>query len=99
MMTCVNRNCGAPMGSLSDGRLFHFEILSISVAANDDHKTDRDEIPSRDTVQFWLCGKCAETMTLAMKPIGGLHLLPSYEASENRMEPPERFHELLGLVS
>ena len=94
MMFCVNQNCGAPMGSLVDGRLFHFEILSICVSANDELKKDGDEIPNRNTMQFWLCGQCAETMTVAMKPIGGLHLLPLERDREPPIELSERFHEL-----
>jgi hypothetical protein len=64
------------MASLSEGRLFHFEILSISAAANDDDTKSWDETPIREAIQFWLCGACSLSMTLKMLAIGGLHLLP-----------------------
>jgi len=85
MMTCVNRNCCKPMDSLSVGRLFHFEILSISVAADDCNKEDWDEVPHRETVQFWLCGSCSSSMTLQLKPIGGVHLLPRQTVPDSEM--------------
>src|SRR6202040_2277723 len=50
MMSCVNRNCNRPMAHFSEGRLFHFEILSISVTADDDKKRDFDEVPHREGV-------------------------------------------------
>ncbi len=77
MMTCVNRNCNQPMASFTEGRLFHFEILSISVSADDRCTTPEiDEIPRRAGFQFWLCGCCASTMTLSIEPVGGLQLVP-----------------------
>jgi hypothetical protein len=76
MMSCVNRNCSRPLESFSEGRLFHFEILSISVAVDDSEKRDFDEVPRREGIHFWLCGSCAAQMTLVLEPIGGLQLVP-----------------------
>ena len=33
---CVNEGCNRPLHSFSEGRLFQFEVVSISVAASDD---------------------------------------------------------------
>jgi hypothetical protein len=76
LLHCVNRDCQRPLDSFSDGRLFHFDIVSISVPAVDEDRSEFDEIPKRKTVQFWLCGPCSETMTLALEPLDGLHLVP-----------------------
>ncbi len=76
MMSCVNRKCNRPMAHFSEGRLFHFEILSISVTADDGKKRDFDEVPHREGVHFWLCDCCASAMTLVLEPVGGLRLVP-----------------------
>jgi hypothetical protein len=73
---CVNPNCYAPLHSFSEGRLFQFEIVSISVAASDDTTAPFDEKPERQAAQFWLCGQCASNMTLLLEPVKGLRLVP-----------------------
>lgn len=96
-MCCVNRNCDRPLATFSEGRLFHFEIASISVTADDRHKRAGDEIPNRVTVQYWLCGPCSASMTLTMEPLGGLQLVPwEVAANETVATPVEQFRELLG---
>jgi hypothetical protein len=97
MMSCVNRDCSRPLASFSDGRLFHFEILSISVSADDNKRESFDEVPHRAGVQFWLCGSCSATMTLAMEPVGGLRLVPLEQSMGRMMESSgATFHELQG---
>ena len=73
---CVNPNCYAPLHSYSEGRLFQFEVISISIAASDDNRQPFDEKPARQTTHFWLCGRCADTMTLALEPLRGLKVVP-----------------------
>jgi hypothetical protein len=97
MMSCVNRECSRPLSSFSDGRLYHFEILSISVSADDNKREDFDEVPHRSGVQFWLCGDCCETMTLVMEPVGGLRLVPLEQSVGRMMESSGvAFHDLQG---
>jgi len=76
MARCINENCNLPLHSLSEGRLFQFEIVSISLAANDEAIAPFDEKPRRETVHFWLCGSCASTLTLVLEPVRGLKLVP-----------------------
>jgi len=76
MARCINENCNLPLHSLSEGRLFQFEIISISLAANDEAAAPFDEKPLRETVHFWLCGSCASTLTLVLEPVRGLKLVP-----------------------
>jgi hypothetical protein len=73
---CVNPNCYAPLHSYSEGRLFQFEVVSISIAASDDTSQPFDEKPERQTAHFWLCGRCADSMTLALEPLRGLKVIP-----------------------
>ena len=84
---CVNPNCYTPLHSFSEGRLFQFEIVSISVSASDDTTAPFDEKPERQTAQFWLCGQCASNMTLLLEPIRGLRLVPLELGSEANKNP------------
>src|SRR5436190_4565448 len=73
---CTNPICCAPLHSFSEGRLFQFEVVSISVAASDDTTAPFDEKPERQTAHFWLCGRCADSMTLCLDPARGLRVIP-----------------------
>jgi hypothetical protein len=89
---CINPDCCAPLHSFSEGRLYQFEIVSISITANDSAATWFDEKPERQAVHYWLCGRCARTMNLRLEPLRGLQvvpLLPGQEASEAGEEAAE----------
>jgi hypothetical protein len=73
---CVNPGCGAQLHSFAEGRLFQFEVVSISVSATDDLGAPFDEEPKSQTAQFWLCGRCAASMRLTLEPINGLKIVP-----------------------
>ncbi|HEX6504172.1 MAG TPA: hypothetical protein VF011_13095 [Terriglobales bacterium] len=73
---CANPGCSRTITSLAEGRLFQFEITSISISAVDENANQFDETPQRETVHFWLCSECASTMTLTLEPLGGLRVLP-----------------------
>lgn len=77
---CVNDSCNRPLHSFSEGRLFQFEVVSISLAASDENSAPFDEKPQRETVHFWLCGRCASSYTLVLEPAKGLKLLSVDEA-------------------
>ncbi|SRR5579884_147843 len=72
---CVNPNCGAQLHSFAEGRLFQFEVISISVSASE-VGGPFDEQPNSQSAQFWLCGRCAATMSLVLEPINGLKIIP-----------------------
>ena len=81
---CANPSCCAPLHSFAEGRLFQFEIVSISIAASDDTAAPFDEKPERQTAQFWLCGRCGSSMSLMLDPQRGLRLVPvSSNGAEN----------------
>lgn len=71
---CVNPTCYVPLQAFCEGRLFQFEVVSISISAADDNF---DEKPERQTAHFWLCGRCANEMTLVLEPRRGLTLVPT----------------------
>jgi len=84
------------LSSLSEGRLFQFEIVSISVSATDDSEQDFDETPSKETAHFWLCGECATTMALTLEPVNGLRLVPLELATPEKARPlplPRELHD------
>ena len=73
---CVNPNCGVPLHSFADGRLFQFEVVSISISASDESSEPFDERPSTQTAQFWLCQHCATNFRLVLDPASGLKIQP-----------------------
>ena len=83
---CANRDCSRRMQTYVEGRLFQFEVVSISLAANDEALAPFDEKPERETVLFWLCGACAPHFNLALEPAHGLRLVPVTQQNECRQE-------------
>ncbi len=93
---CANPACCRSLTSLSEGRLFQFEIVSISVSATDDSEQDFDETPSKETAHFWLCAECAATMALTLEPLNGLRLVPLEVAPPEKARPmplPRELHD------
>jgi hypothetical protein len=93
---CANPGCCRPLTSLSEGRLFQFEIVSISVSATDDTEQNFDETPSKETAHFWLCGECASSMSLTLEPVNGLRLVPLETAPPEKARPlplPRELHD------
>jgi hypothetical protein len=83
---CANEGCKRPLHSFSEGRLFQFEVVSISVAASDEKSAPFDEHPERQTLHLWLCGRCASSMTLVLEPARGVKVALIDERAEER--PP-----------
>jgi len=73
---CVNPACRVALRSFAEGRLFQFEVVSISVAASDNAALPFDEKPKRQTTHFWLCGACAADYSITLEPLQGLKLIP-----------------------
>lgn len=84
---CANPACAIPLRFLRDGRLFQFEVrptLAISEQAPEQAPEMAPEIqnPSarerlvRKVSHFWLCGKCASSLTLAFDALKGVVVKP-----------------------
>jgi hypothetical protein len=82
---CANPNCQIPRKDYCEGRLFQFEIVSISVAASDERCEPFDEKPERKISHFWLCDSCASGMSLDLDPKKGLRLVPVKEHEPRSM--------------
>jgi hypothetical protein len=95
VVQCVNPSCCRPLTSFSEGRLFQFEITSISVSAVDDELQDFDETPKRETANFWLCAHCSKSLTMVMEPVNGLKLIPLEPATRKTLHitPPREFRD------
>lgn len=83
---CANEGCNRPLHSFSEGRLFQFEVVSISVAASDEKCAPFDEHPHRQTLHLWLCGRCASSMTLVLEPARGVKVASLEERHNERPE-------------
>src|SRR5258707_5172924 len=85
---CINESCDRPLYTFAEGRVFQFEVISISLAASDEKSAPFDEKPKRETLHFWLCGRCASKMTLVLEPARGLRLISLDERNANTPEMP-----------
>jgi len=64
--------------------------VSISVSAADDGSAPFHEAPKSQTAQFWLCGRCATSLSLVLEPISGLRVVPlGTESADIRRLPRE----------
>jgi hypothetical protein len=62
---------------MSDGEEYRFEIVAISVPANDEEgQAQFPEIPQKEMACFWLCGDCSVLATIVLDPMQGLQLVP-----------------------
>jgi hypothetical protein len=62
LSTCANPACQASFQYFREGRLYRFEL---SPTANGTSMAG-DNKPPRKVEHFWLCGRCAAIMTLAL---------------------------------
>ena len=63
---CANPACSTPLLRLRDGKLFQFEVRSISVPFVDSPQGAPAEVPTRQVAHYWLCGPCSEQMSLTL---------------------------------
>jgi len=99
---CINDGCNRPLYSFAEGRLFQFEVVSISLAASDEKSAPFDEKPQRETLHLWLCGQCASTMTVVLEPARGVKLISLEEKNaleERNAGEPKTSSVSLGLPS
>jgi hypothetical protein len=65
---CPNSGCGKPLLYLPEGRIFIFEASAgpSDPGARRSHRLDH----------YWLCGVCAETMTIVQNALASTAVLP-----------------------
>lgn len=94
-LRCANKSCNRALDSCVGGRLFQFEVVSISLAANDEAAAPFDEKPARETMLFWLCGGCALRFSVSLEPARGLKLIPLADQNGSDSEPLGGFTAVL----
>jgi hypothetical protein len=79
MTHCANPACAIPLRYLRDGRLFQFEVrrkFPIAEQLPGNQSPSAAERWVRKVSHFWLCGKCASTLTLAFDALKGVVVKP-----------------------
>ena len=85
---CANPECAVPLRYLRHGRIFRFDIPSLSFEMSGN--LGRAKI-IRKVSHFWLCGHCCQTMTLIFDPVYGAvvqHPAQSMFSASNAIDPP-----------
>ena len=67
---CANPACTTPFQYLHEGKLFQFEV------SNPGPRLVEENSSARKVEYFWLCGRCAVTMTLAFERHRGPVVVP-----------------------
>jgi hypothetical protein len=65
---CANPGCGKPLHYLRDGRIYVFDTAALSTRPG--HKRERH------LEHYWLCGVCAQRLTLVQDGQGWVRILP-----------------------
>lgn len=61
LQKCANPACASPFRRLSEGKLFLAEVQPLADGAR---RRGWDERGAQRIEHFWLCGECANTLTL-----------------------------------
>lgn len=69
---CANPSCSAQFKYLRDGKLFHVELAPGDTTAD----SSVDPLVNKRVVHFWLCGRCAEKMTITYSRERGVSTIP-----------------------
>jgi hypothetical protein len=70
---CANPECGVPFLYFRDGKLFRFDLSAYSTPV----RSQPDGATHRRIEDFWLCGSCAQKMTLVSEDLAGVRTRPS----------------------
>jgi hypothetical protein len=76
---CANPECDARFRYLRSGKLFRFEVAVESETTrlkNISGARTPPKKPSHRVEHFWLCGECAESMTLKNEKNEGVVVVP-----------------------
>ncbi len=75
---CLNPCCSATFQYLRQGRLFRIDFAEMDrrSACSGQQIADSQRVNARPSEHFWLCGKCAATMTIAVSGAGEVRLVP-----------------------
>lgn len=68
---CANRQCRVPFRYFREGRLFAFDLSDTHLLGDEGNTAN-----PRNVEHFWLCGRCASTLTLTRERGGGVVARP-----------------------
>ena len=80
---CANPACGAPFRYLREGRIFQVDLDASGHRVVGPFLVSDSGGPHR-LEHFWLCGACAQRMTLAVDPERGVRAVPLEEAQPGK---------------
>jgi hypothetical protein len=73
---CANPDCSTPFLHLRDGKLFHWDAQATVHHVFPSAADPSTRKPDRKAEYFWLCGKCALSMTVVFKEGIGITIRP-----------------------
>ncbi len=85
---CANPSCPTPFHYLREGKLFRIEMNDgqgtvqphvISRVQKSGMQVISRNRPARGVEHFWLCGRCANVLTVAYDEVQGVVLLPLFK--------------------
>jgi hypothetical protein len=65
---CANPKCNKPLHYLRDGRVFTFNVTGAGLSSTGQRLQHIEH--------YWLCGDCADSLTLERVPEAGIKVLP-----------------------
>jgi hypothetical protein len=69
---CANPECPAPFRYLRDGKVFRVDLDQLESRRT----AQSDSVKWHHLEHFWLCGRCAATMTLVAEKGRGVTVVP-----------------------
>ena len=81
---CANPDCGAPFRYLREGRLFQVDRDPAGHLVGGPFLISENGEPHH-LEHYWLCGDCAQRMTLAIDPQRGVVAVPLPRASGRKV--------------
>ncbi len=73
---CANPNCNARLHYLRSGKLFRFDVPVADANAKNGGVKQGVKKPAHRLEHFWLCGKCAASMTMKNEKNRGVIVIP-----------------------
>lgn len=88
MTKCANPACSSNRQAPLEGKVFQFEVRSISLPCVDTGSlSSQPEVPSTQMAVFWLCGECSHRQTLALQ-IHAVCVSPLVESGNSGLSGP-----------
>jgi hypothetical protein len=84
---CANPSCPTAFRYLHEGKLFQFEMRSVSNHSADPPNVNSEKKPLCGADCFWLCAPCSSALTLIFDPRRGITVVPLSAARDVQIRP------------